>query len=87
MATPQGFKDFTAEVLTSDDVDGYLMRQSIMVFASSAARDAALGAVLREGMHAYLADTNQDTYYDGATWQLLGSAAGAGSDFAYFLGA
>ncbi len=42
MAAGLGFKDFTTgEVLTAADVDGYLM-QNIWVFASAAARDAAV---------------------------------------------
>ena len=42
MAAGLGFKDFTTgEVLTAADVDGYLM-QGVWVFASAAARDAAV---------------------------------------------
>jgi hypothetical protein len=64
-----GYKDFTVgQVLTSAQVDGYLMQQTIMVFASSAARTSALSAVLAEGMFSYLTDTNATQYYDGAAW-------------------
>jgi hypothetical protein len=64
-----GYKDFTVgQVLTSAQVDGYLMQQTIMVFASSAARTTALSAVLAEGMFSYLTDTNATQYYDGAAW-------------------
>jgi hypothetical protein len=64
-----GFKDFTVgQVLTSAEVDGYLMQQTIMVFADSAARTTALSAVLAEGMFAYLKDTNSTEYYDGSAW-------------------
>jgi len=64
-----GYKDFTVgQVLTSAEVDGYLMQQTIMVFASSAARTSALSAVLAEGMFSYLTDTNATQYYDGAAW-------------------
>ena len=63
------FKDFAAgDILTASDVDGFLMRQSIMTFADSAARDTALSAVLAEGMFCYLNDTNAFQYYDGAAW-------------------
>jgi hypothetical protein len=63
------FKDFVAgDILTAADVDDYLMRQSIMTFADSAARDTALSAVLAEGMFCYLNDTNAFQYYDGAAW-------------------
>jgi hypothetical protein len=65
-----GYKDFVAgDPLTAAQVDGYLMRQSVMVFASASARDAALSGVLVEGMHAYLTDApNRVTYYTGSAW-------------------
>lgn len=64
-----GYKDFTVgQVLTSAEVDGYLMQQTIMVFASSAARTTALSGVLAEGMFSYLTDTNATQYYDGSAW-------------------
>jgi hypothetical protein len=45
-----------------------------MFFANAAARDAALtGAIVAEGMFAYLADTNTTVYYDGAAWQSFGT--------------
>jgi len=65
-----GYKDFTVgQVLTSAEVDGYLMQQTIMKFADAAARNAALTGVLAEGMFAYLADTNATEYYDGSSWE------------------
>lgn len=64
------FKDFAAgDILTAADVDDYLMRQTVMVFADSTARDTALTAVLAEGMFCYLNDTNAFQYYDGSAWQ------------------
>ena len=64
-----GFKDFTAgDVLTADQVDTYLMHQSVMVFASASARDTALSGVLAEGMHCYLSDTDTRAYYNGSAW-------------------
>lgn len=67
-----GFKNFAAgNVLTADDVDGYLMRQAVMSFASAAARDSALSGVLEEGMVAYLQDTNAISYYTGAAWRII----------------
>jgi len=63
------FKDFAAgDILTAADVDDFLMRQTIMVFADSSARDTALSAVLAEGMFCYLNDTNAFQYYDGSAW-------------------
>jgi len=70
MAAGLGFKDFvTGEVLTAADVDGYLM-QGVWVFASAAARDAAVTAP-SEGNFAYLKDTNVTTYYTGSAWANL----------------
>jgi hypothetical protein len=65
-----GFKDFaTNDVLTAAQVDGYLMRQSIMVFASTSARDTALTGNLEEGMHAYNTDDDEVWYYNGSAWK------------------
>ena len=70
MAAGLGFKDFTTgEVLTAADVDGYLM-QGVLVFASSAARDAAITSP-QEGQFAFLKDTNTTMYYTGSAWTNL----------------
>ena len=70
MAAGLGFKDFvTGEVLTAADVDGYLM-QGVWVFASAAARDAAVTSP-QQGNFAYLKDTNVTTYYTGSAWANL----------------
>ena len=72
MAAGLGFKDFqTGEVLTAADVDGYLM-QGIWVFASTAARDAAVTSP-QEGNFAFTKDTNGLWYYDGAAWVASGA--------------
>ena len=72
MAAGLGFKDFvTGEVLTAADVDGYLM-QGIWVFASNAARDAAVTSP-QEGNFAFTKDTNSLWYYDGAAWVASGA--------------
>jgi hypothetical protein len=64
----------TGDVLTAAQVQYNLQNQSIMYFASAAARDAALTAgIVQEGMFAYLADTNTTVYYDGAAWQSFGT--------------
>ena len=64
-----GYKDFTVgQVLTSAQVDGYLMQQTIMKFANAAARTTALSGVVAEGMFSYLDDTNATEYYDGSSW-------------------
>lgn len=62
------YKSFTAgEILTAADVNAYLMKQTVMVFASATARNSALTSPT-EGMIAYLSDTNALTVYDGASW-------------------
>jgi hypothetical protein len=67
MAAGLGFKTFTTgEVLTADNVNGYLM-QGILVFANAAARTSAITAP-QEGQYSYLKDTNALEYYDGANW-------------------
>lgn len=66
------FLDFTAgQVLTADQVDNFLMRQTVMVFDDSTDRDTALSAVLAEGMIAYLKDTNEIVKYNGASWESI----------------
>lgn len=66
-----GFKTFnTGDILTAADVNGYLMKQAVMYFATATARSTALTAP-EEGMVTYLADTNSIQYYDGAAWQPL----------------
>jgi len=70
MAAGLGFKTFTTgEVLTAADTNGYLM-QGVLVFASAAARDAAITSP-QEGQFAYLKDTNVTTYYTGSAWTNL----------------
>lgn len=64
-----GYRDFTVgQVLTSAQVDGYLMQQTVMVFDSASARTTALSGVVAEGMFSYLKDTNSTEYYDGSSW-------------------
>lgn len=79
-----GFKDFAAgDILTAADVDGYLMRQTVMTFADASARDSALSGVLDEGMVAYLEDTNRTTFYDGSAWQDIANSSSIGTWSAY----
>lgn len=69
----QGFKVWSAgDVLAAADVNGYLMEQTVMVYASSAARSSALGTAVSEGMVTYLKDTNALEYYDASTWRTVG---------------
>lgn len=63
-----GYKVFSpGEVLLANDVNQYLMEQSIMVFAGTAARSSAITSP-SEGMVTYLTDTNQLRYYNGTAW-------------------
>ena len=68
-----GAKKFPAfSKLASDDVNNYLMDQTIMRFATTTARDAAFGGVgeptLAEGMTAYIDNLNVLQTYDGSNW-------------------
>lgn len=73
-----GYKDFTASsVLAAADLEDYCENQSIMRFASAAARDTALSAVKTEGMCAYLVDVNTVTVYSGSAWSTVGPVHGA----------
>jgi hypothetical protein len=75
MAAGLGFKTFTTgEVLTAADTNGYLM-QGILVFASAAARDAAITSP-QEGQACYLKDTNEVLTYSGSAWVAVGGSGG-----------
>ena len=66
----EGYKDWAAgDVLTAADLEDYTVKQSVMRFASAAARDSALTSVLTEGMVAYLKDVDQTTIYSGSAWE------------------
>ena len=58
-----GFKLFAdGNVLLASEVNTYMAQQMIMVFASAAARDAAITSP-SEGMFAFLKDTDKLTVY------------------------
>ena len=62
------YKVFTnGSPLPASDLNTYLMNQSVMVFANSAARSAALSSPT-EGMVTYLEDTNLLYVWTGAAW-------------------
>ena len=68
MAAGLGFIEFsTGDVLSAAAANGYLASQTVMVFASAAARTSAITSP-QEGMFSYLKDTNATQYYDGAAW-------------------
>jgi hypothetical protein len=75
-----GRKVFTAgEVLTAANVNGYLMDQSVMVFADTTARASAI-ATATAGMTTYLTGVKQFQVYNGTTWSQI-SGSGGGPDF------
>jgi len=80
-----GFKDFVAgDVLTADQVDTFLMQQSVMRFANAAARTAAIASP-SEGMMSTLDDTNAVERYSGATWiAIAAGATGGGTNQVFY---
>jgi hypothetical protein len=60
------FEGFTR--LDASDVNTYLMDQSVMSFAGTAARGSAIATPV-EGMAAYLEDSNLVSIYDGSDWK------------------
>lgn len=67
-----GYHNFTAgEVLTAANVNDFLAKQVIGVYASTAARDSALSGFLREGIFAYTQAGDILWYYDGAAWVIV----------------
>jgi len=66
-----GRKVFVSETLSSDEVQRYLMDQSVMVFASGNARSAAIPTP-SEGMVTYLLDVDKLDAYDGTAWRCFG---------------
>ena len=67
-----GRKTFTAgEVLQAADVNDYLMDQSVMVFAGTAARGSAIPSPT-EGMVTYLEDSNAVEVYNGSAFTAVG---------------
>ena len=75
MAAGQGFKTFvTGDVLTAGDTNGYLM-QGVWVFASAAARDAAVTSP-QEGNMCFLKDSDTTQYYSGSAWTAVAGTSG-----------
>ena len=70
---------FTAgQILTAQQVTE--INTGIPVFATTTTRDAAFGGTgektLAEGQFAYIEATNATQYYDGSTWQAVGTTPG-----------
>ncbi len=63
------------DVLTAADVNGYLMDQSVMKFASSTARSSALGTGVSAGMVSFRSDGTVWEGYNGTSWGALVNTA------------
>lgn len=73
-------KTFTpGEVLSAADVNTFLMDQSVMTFAGTAARSSAIGTAT-QGMVTYLADQDKFEYWAGTAY----APFGGGSASPYF---
>jgi hypothetical protein len=78
MAAGLGFIEFTTgDILTAATANGYLASQTVMVFASAAARTSAIASP-QEGMMSYLKDTNSVEYYSGSAWVAVSGGGGGG---------
>jgi hypothetical protein len=84
MAAGLGFIEFqVGDILTAASANGYLASQTVMVFASSAARASAITSP-QEGMFSFLKDTDSLEFYNGTAWtasvtgDITGVTAGTG---------
>ena len=85
MPSPLGYKTWTAgEVLTAADLMGYLMDQTIPVFAGTAAAGSALPSPA-EGQFRFLKDTDSFEVYTGSSWVSAGGGAGGGFEQTFLL--
>lgn len=57
------------EIIAANNVQQYLMDQTVQVYNNSAARSSALIGFISEGMMSYLKDTNSVEYFDGTDWK------------------
>jgi hypothetical protein len=72
------FKVFAPGVLTSSDMNTFVMRQAVTIFSDSTARATAISAPI-EGQISYLSDTDIVEKYTGAAWvpiSVIGVTAG-----------
>lgn len=66
------------DALTGGELNTYLMNQSVIQFASTTARDAAIPAP-SEGQLVWLQDSNKYVYYTGSAWSDLITPAPSGN--------
>jgi hypothetical protein len=63
-----GYKLFVnGNTLSASDLNTYVQQQTVMVFATTSARDTALSGVLAEGMQCYITGTG-GFFYNGSAW-------------------
>jgi hypothetical protein len=68
-----GYKLFVnGNALSASDLNTYVQQQTVMVFASAAARTSALASVLAEGMVSYRTDSHVFEIYNGSAWVSAG---------------
>jgi len=80
-----GKKTFVAgEVLEASEVNGYLMDQSVMVFAGTAERGSAIPSP-SEGMVTYLEDANSLEFYNGTSFEAVGGGGAGGFENNFLL--
>jgi hypothetical protein len=66
-----GFKTFSSgEVLTADNVQNFLMDQTVMVFGSVGDRNTALPSPT-EGMMVYITNVDQYMIWNGSAWSVF----------------
>jgi hypothetical protein len=82
-----GYRTWTPlEVITASNVQSYLQDQTVMVFATEAARGSALLAPT-EGMLSWIESADKYQYFDGASWaDLISSISGGTAGQAYVSG-
>jgi hypothetical protein len=69
-----GYKLFVnGNTLSASDLNTYVQQQTVMVFASAAARTTALSGVVAEGMISYRTDSHILEYYNGSAWSAVSS--------------
>jgi hypothetical protein len=77
-----GIKNFGTEVLSSNDVDQYLMQQTTMVFATTSDRTTAFstqGITPSTGMMSFITATKSLEIYDGTAWISIVATSGVPS--------